>query len=112
MLICPGKEREGWRGGKSEEVAKGREKEEGRLKSREKGSVSMATTFIVPPTLFPTHCRELWWSLCNTIPLECTAWISAEQCPQGSDRATVKTLLPRSNAVITQHRGGFRIHAR
>lgn len=43
------RERDG-EGGKSEEVAEGREKEEGRLKSREKGSVSMATT--VPPTLF------------------------------------------------------------
>lgn len=85
-LSVPGKRERDGGGGKSEEVAKGREKEEGRLKSREKGSVSMATTFIVPPTLFPTHCRELWWSLCNTIPLECTAWISAEQCPQGHSK--------------------------
>lgn len=116
MLICPGRERQperrGIEGKKSEEVAEGREKEEGRLKSRENGSVSMATTVVYPPPVFPLLCRELWWSLCNAIPLECTVWISAEQCPQGSDRATVKTLLPRSNAVITQHRGGFRIHAR
>lgn len=44
------------RGKKSEEVAEGREKEEGRLKSREKGSVSMATTVVHPPTptSFPT----------------------------------------------------------
>lgn len=86
-------------------MAEGREKEEGRLKSREKGSVSMATAVVHPPPVFPLLCRELWWSLCNAIPLECTVWISAEQCPQGSDRATVKTLLPRSNAVITAPRG-------
>lgn len=56
MLICPRREgeRADGEGGKTKEVAEGREKEEGRLKSSERGSVSMATIVVVPPTLFPT----------------------------------------------------------
>lgn len=104
------REREGWRGGKELGGGRGERKGGGEIEKQRKGIClhgNHSRHPPPPPTLFPTLCRELWWSLCNAIPLECTVWISAEQCPQGSDRATVKTLLPRSNAVITQHRGAF-----